>query len=55
MAFPYISLMDQYFPCFKVLKDPVLSRRITSKEYEKARESMDSYGLDRGWIQEHLL
>jgi putative pyruvate formate lyase activating enzyme len=50
----YISLMDQYFPCFKVLKDPVLSRRITKKEYEHARELMDSFGLERGWIQEHL-
>ena len=25
----YISLMDQYFPCFKVLNDSLLSRRIT--------------------------
>jgi putative pyruvate formate lyase activating enzyme len=51
----YISLMDQYFPCFKVLKDPALSRRITTEEYERARDLMDSYGLTRGWIQEHLL
>jgi putative pyruvate formate lyase activating enzyme len=51
----YISLMDQYFPCFKVLEDPVLSRRITSKEYETARALMGSFGLQRGWTQEHLL
>jgi putative pyruvate formate lyase activating enzyme len=51
----YISLMDQYFPCFRVLKDPVLSRRITGEEYEHARELMESYGLHRGWVQEHLL
>jgi putative pyruvate formate lyase activating enzyme len=51
----YISLMDQYFPCFKVLKDPILARGITSEEYERARELMDSYGLERGWVQEHLL
>lgn len=51
----YISLMDQYFPCFKVLKDPVLSRRITADEYEHARAMMEEYGLSRGWLQEHLL
>lgn len=51
----YISLMDQYFPCFRVLDDPLLSRRITEEEYERARELMDTFGLERGWIQEHQL
>jgi len=50
----YISLMDQYFPCFKVLNDPVLSRRIRVEEYEKAKSLMEKYGLERGWVQEHL-
>jgi len=50
----YISLMDQYFPCYKVLDDPILSRRITKKEYKKAKSLMQKYGLDRGWVQEHI-
>ncbi len=51
----YISLMDQYFPCFKVLKDKLLSRRITQEEYDHARKLMDVFGLHRGWIQEHIM
>ncbi|MCK4233110.1 radical SAM protein [candidate division WOR-3 bacterium] len=49
----YISLMDQYFPCFKVLKDPVLSRRITIEEYKKAKSLMEKYVLEMGWVQNH--
>ena len=51
----YISLMDQYFPCFKVLNDSLLSRRITRDEYEKARSLMEKYELERGWVQNHLM
>jgi len=51
----YISLMDQYFPCFMVLDDPILSRKITPEEYARATELMEKYELDRGWVQEHLM
>jgi len=50
----YISLMDQYFPCYKVLKDPILSRRITKEEYDNAKSLMEKYGLERGWVQDHI-
>jgi len=50
----YISLMDQYFPCFKVLDDPILSRKITKVEYKRAKALMEKYGLETGWIQEHI-
>jgi putative pyruvate formate lyase activating enzyme len=50
----YISLMDQYFPCYKVLDDPLLGRRITTIEYENAKHLMDKYELTRGWVQEHI-
>jgi len=50
----YISLMDQYFPCYKVLDDPILSRRITPEEYEKAKQLMEKYDFHRGWVQEHI-
>ena len=48
----YISLMSQYYPCFKAEEFPELSRRITPKEYEEAQNSMERYGLHNGWIQE---
>ncbi len=48
----YISLMSQYFPAFKANEMKELSRRITAKEYEAARKSMEKYGLENGWMQE---
>ena len=49
----HISLMDQYFPAYKVMDDPVLGRRITPEEYEAALEAFDAAGLENGWLQEH--
>jgi len=48
----YISLMSQYFPCYKANQFPEISRRITYQEYEVALASMEKYGLHNGWIQE---
>ena len=48
----YLSLMSQYYPCFKAEEFAGLSRRITQKEYKKAQSSMERYGLHNGWIQE---
>ncbi len=49
----HVSLMDQYFPAYKVLDDPMLGRKITDAEYEAALEALDSAGLANGWVQEH--
>lgn len=48
----YISLMSQYFPCYKSGDFPQLSRRISLEEYEYAQRIMEKYGLHNGWIQE---
>jgi putative pyruvate formate lyase activating enzyme len=48
----YISLMSQYFPCYKAPGFKEISRRITQEEYASARQSMQRYGLHNGWIQE---
>jgi len=48
----YISLMSQYYPCFKAGEFPELSRRITQEEYQEAQKAMESHGLSNGWIQE---
>lgn len=48
----YISLMSQYFPCYKAEKTGPISRRVTFGEYQEAQEIMQSYGLANGWIQE---
>jgi putative pyruvate formate lyase activating enzyme len=47
----HVSLMDQYFPAYRVLEDPILGRKITWEEYETALEAFDAAGLDHGWYQ----
>ena len=48
----YISLMSQYFPCYKAESFKEISRRITAEEYDAARTAMDDAGLYNGWVQE---
>jgi len=48
----YISLMSQYFPCYKAAQFKEISRRITYQEYADAQQAMQRYGLNNGWIQE---
>jgi putative pyruvate formate lyase activating enzyme len=48
----YISLMSQYFPCYKAKDYPEISRRITQKEYQEAMDAMYSCGLHNGWVQD---
>lgn len=48
----HVSLMDQYFPAHRALKDPVLNRNVTWEEYEAALEAFDAAGLENGWYQD---
>jgi len=48
----YISLMSQYFPCYKASQFKEISRRITYQEYEDAKTTMEKYGLYNGWTQD---
>ncbi|HEX9115733.1 MAG TPA: radical SAM protein, partial [Anaerolineae bacterium] len=49
----HISVMDQYFPAYKVLDDPVMGRKITEEEYDAALAAFEDAGLENGWMQEH--
>lgn len=49
----YISLMSQYYPCYKSLEDAKLGRRITKEEYSKVLNFMKKSGFESGWIQEY--
>lgn len=49
----HVSIMDQYFPAYKALEDPVLGRKITPEEYKAALEAFEVAGLENGWMQEH--
>ncbi|SHM57815.1 putative pyruvate formate lyase activating enzyme [Caldanaerovirga acetigignens] len=43
----FTNLMDQYYPAHKAHNDPVLSRRITSREYSQALKIARAAGLKR--------
>jgi putative pyruvate formate lyase activating enzyme len=47
----HVSLMDQYFPAYRVLDDPLLNRKVTGEEYVAALEAFDAAGLENGWYQ----
>jgi len=47
----YISLMSQYFPAFQAHHDARLARKISAIEYKQAREALDKFGLNNGWVQ----
>lgn len=49
----HISLMDQYFPAYKAVNDPMLGRKITPEEYDAALAAFEAAGLERGWMQDH--
>lgn len=48
----HISLMSQYFPAHKALKNILLNRTIRNSEYEKEVGLLHKYNLMNGWIQE---
>lgn len=45
----YVNIMSQYRPCFQAVNEPLINRRITSKEYYQAIESAKKFGLHRGF------
>lgn len=44
----YVNIMDQYRPCGRAARDPLINRRITPDEYSDALEAAKSAGLRRG-------
>ncbi|MCP4570519.1 MAG: radical SAM protein [FCB group bacterium] len=47
----YVSLMSQYFPAYKAVDHPDLSRRIKRTEFDKAVDLFYNAGLKNGYIQ----
>jgi putative pyruvate formate lyase activating enzyme len=48
----HLSLMAQYYPAHRAKEVKALSRTITAREYEEARELVEQYGFENGWVQE---
>lgn len=49
----HVSVMDQYFPTYRAVDDPVLGRKITGEEYDAALAAFEDAGLTNGWLQDH--
>ena len=50
-----VSLMDQYFPAWKAVNDPVLNRRLSWTEYRAAMDALEEFDLTAGYVQEDLM
>src|SRR5437667_2197196 len=50
-----VSLMDQYFPAWKAVNDPILNRRLSWTEYRAAIDVLEEFKLDAGYVQEDLM
>src|ERR1700687_6396347 len=50
-----VSLMDQYFPAWQAVNDPVLNRRLTWLEYRAAMDALGDVNLTAGYVQEDLM
>ena len=48
----YISLMNQYTPMPAVAADPLLSRKVTKREYDRLVDYALSLGVEQGFVQE---
>ncbi len=47
-----ISIMAQYYPTNKAEQNPLLSRTVREREYEKVLEMVEELGFPNGWCQE---
>ena len=48
----YISIMSQYTPFDRLKKHPLLSRKVTRKEYNSVVDYAIDCGINNGFIQE---
>lgn len=48
----YVSVMAQYFPCYKAKNMEKLNRKLTINEYEEVEDYLYSLNLENGYIQE---
>lgn len=49
----FVSAMSQYFPAHLAERYPLISRPLSSGEYERVLEWREGFGIENGWTQEH--
>lgn len=48
----YISIMAQYFPCYKAKEIEELNRKLSKEEYEEIEEFTYKLGIENGYMQD---
>lgn len=48
----YVSIMAQYFPCYKAKRIPELNRKLTQKEYDEIEEFVYQLDIQNGYMQD---
>lgn len=48
-----VSVMAQYTPAYKALREELWNRRPTREEYEMVVDAMERLGFSEGWIQDY--
>jgi len=48
----YISIMSQYFPCYKTKNMKDLNRKITCEEYSKVEDFLNYTDIENGYMQD---
>ena len=48
----YISIMSQYFPCYKAKNMKDLNRKITCEEYSKVEDFLEYTDIENGYMQD---
>ena len=48
----FISIMAQYFPCYKAKEIDELNRKLSKEEYEEIEEFVYELGIENGYMQE---
>jgi putative pyruvate formate lyase activating enzyme len=46
-----VSVMSQYLPLHRARRIPLLSRKISTSEYETVLQFLDDLGIENGWVQ----
>lgn len=47
----FVSLMNQYFPVFRVKNYPEIDREVSEEEFETVYDYLRAVGLGNGWVQ----
>ena len=47
----HVALMNQYFPAHRAVKSEIIGRKVSDEEYDQAQESLETFGMENGWVQ----